>query len=260
MDIPSLLNGTSTAASPKSIPAPRTSGLDEGVAANVAAPSAGGAATLSLSKLASSLSGASLDLFNKLKQNERETLGGLVESGRISGDVVHNALLNGVKQARRNAFSEGGLMFEARNPGLFARADTASADEMLKATGDTLARRKALVSRLEELEKAGQASSDAYGETLRALSGGDAGATGGDMTVNGHPRSNRIVTPYIMKLGDPRIVSDEVETAAGKTLEAAGFSVSSLAGAARSMAEDDVAAMVSEQAEELASIMERTAG
>lgn len=263
MDISSPLAGTHSTSSTKyakGTSSPPPADGDQTGSAGSASASGGSADTLSLSKLASSLKGPSLDLFNKLKQNERDLLGDLVNNGKVTGDDVNNALMNSLKQARRTAFATGSMMFEAMNPSLFTRPETVTAEEMQKATGDTLARRKTLVSRLEELEKNGQAGSDDYSETLRALSGSESGTASQDMPVNGHPRSTRIVSPYRMNLGDSRFLQSGAEEAAGNKLEAAGFSLSSLSKTARSVAEDDVAGIVSEQASELASIMQRTGG
>ncbi|MFC5356805.1 hypothetical protein [Azospirillum himalayense] len=214
-----------------------------------------------MSTLAASLKGPSLDLFNKLKQNERTLLGDLVDSGKVTGDDVNNALMGSLKMARSTAFMNGGRMFESQNRGLFARADTVTADEMLRATDDTLARRKELVARLGELDKNGQGGSDDYGEILRALSGVEPGADAqGPGRVNGPPRSTRLISPYYMKLGDPFLIRSGEEEAASSKLKEAGVSLSSLTDAARGMAEDDVAGMVKEQASDRAEIMRRNNG
>ncbi|NUB29059.1 hypothetical protein [Azospirillum brasilense] len=224
--------------------------------------------TLSLSPLAASLKGPSLDLFNKLKQNERTLLSGLVDSGKVTGDDVNNALMGSLKMARSTAFMNGGRMFESQNRGLFARAATVTADEMLKATDDTLARRKELVARLGELDKNGQGGSADYGEILRALSGVEPGAgtdqpsaePHGNSRATAHLRQTRLFSPYYMKLGDPFFIRNGEEEAASNKLKEAGVSLSSLTDAARGMAEDNVADMVQQQASHRAEIMRRNGG
>ncbi len=262
MDVQSASIGAysiSSAASTKATPQSRAAEGDQ-IGSTATTATAGTKDTLSLSTLAASLKGPSLDLFNKLKQNERTLLGDLVDSGKVTGDDVNNALMSSLKQARRTSFATGSMMFETRNSGLFARADSVTADEMLKATDDTLARRKELVSRLGELEKNGQGGSDDYSAILRALSGSESGSGRRDMPVNGPPRSTRIVSPYTMNLADPRFLQSGEEEAASNKLKEAGVSLSSLTDAARGMAEEDVAGMVKEQATFLADIMRRNGG
>ncbi|MGY0832686.1 hypothetical protein [Azospirillum argentinense] len=263
MDVQSALTGaysTSSASSSKGTTQLRTADNNQiGGAATSTAESTKD--TLSLSTLAASLKGPSLDLFNKLKQNERALLGDLVDSGKVTGDDVNNALMGSLKQARRSSFATGSMMFETQNSNLFARADSVTADEMLKATDNTLARRKELVSRLGELEKNGQGGSDDYSAVLRALSGMEPGADPrGSGRVNGPPRSTRIVSPYTMNLGDQRFQQSGAEEAASNKLKEAGVSLSALSDAARGIAENDVAGIVKEEASRMANAMGRNGG
>ncbi|MGR0183342.1 hypothetical protein [Azospirillum aestuarii] len=267
MDSLSPLAGASAVGAARTTSATQgASGTPSGAA--TAAAVTGAKDTLSLSPLAASLKGPSLDLFNKLKQNERTLLSGLVDSGKVTGDDVNNALMGSLKMARSTAFMNGGRMFESQNRGLFARAATVTADEMLKATDDTLARRKALVARLGELDKNGQGGSADYSEILRALSGVEPGAdTGqpsaephGNSRATAHLRQTRLFSPYYMKLGDPFFIRSGEEEAASNKLKEAEVSLSSLTDAARGMAEDNVADMVQEQASHRAEIMRRNGG
>nr|WP_137115788.1 hypothetical protein [Azospirillum argentinense] len=262
-----LMDALSSLAAAPAVAATKTTSTAQGTAgspagsATTATASAGAKDTLSLSPLAASLKGPSLDLFNKLKQNERALLGDLVDSGKITGDDVNNALMSSLKQARRSSFATGSMMFETQNSNLFARADSVTADEILQATDNTLARRKELVSRLGELEKNGQGGSDDYSAVLRALSGMEPGADPrGSGRVNGPPRSTRIVSPYTMNLGDQRFQQSGAEEAASNKLKEAGVSLSALSDAARGMAEDDVAGIVKEQASQMADAMQRNGG
>ncbi|MBY3752305.1 hypothetical protein GBZ26_01140 [Azospirillum formosense] len=267
MDVSSPLAGAPAVAAAKATSVSQGAGSGSSGAATAAAVT-GAKDTLSLSPLAASLKGPSLDLFNKLKQNERTLLSGLVDSGKITGDDVNNALMGSLKMARSTAFMNGGRMFESQNRGLFARAATVTADEMLKATGDTLARRKELVAQLGELDKNGQGGSADYSEILRALSGVEPGAgtdqpsaePHGNSRATAHLRQTRIISPYIMKLGDPFFIRSGEEEAARNKLKEAGVSLSSLTDAARGMGEDDVAGIVQEQASHLAEIMRRNGG
>ncbi|TWA60416.1 hypothetical protein FBZ82_12172 [Azospirillum brasilense] len=260
------MDALSPMAGAPAVAATKTASAAQGAASNppgaaTTTTAMGAKDTLSLSPLAASLKGPSLDLFNKLKQNERALLGDLVDSGKVTGDDVNNALMGSLKQARRSSFATGSMMFESQNHNLFARADSVTADEMLKATDNTLARRKELVSRLGELEKNGQGGSDDYSAVLRALSGTEPGADPrGSGRVNGPPRSTRIVSPYTMNLGDPRFQQSGAEEAAGNKLKEAGVSLSALSDAARGMAEDDVAGIVKEQASHMAGAMQRNGG
>ncbi|WP_454018956.1 hypothetical protein [Azospirillum sp. Marseille-Q6669] len=160
MDVSPPLAGAPAVATTKTMSAAQGGAISSPGAATTATTTTGAKDTLSLSPLAASLKGPSLDLFNKLKQNERTLLNGLVDSGKVTGGDVNNALMGSLKMARSTAFMNGGRMFESQNRGLFARANTVTADEMLKATDDTLARRKELVARLGELDKNGQGGSD----------------------------------------------------------------------------------------------------
>lgn len=267
MDALSPLAGTPAAAATKTTSAAQGAASNPPGAATTATTTSA-KDTLSLSPLAASLKGPSLDLFNKLKQNERTLLSGLVDSGKITGDDVNNALMGSLKMARSTAFMNGGRMFESQNRGLFARAATVTADEMLKATDDTLARRKELVARLGELDKNGQGGSADYGEILRALSGVEPGAGAdqpsaephGNSRATAHLRQTRLFSPYYMKLGDPFFIRNGEEEAASNKLKEAGLSLSSLTDAARGMAEDNVADMVQQQASDRAEIMRRNGG
>ncbi|TWA60441.1 hypothetical protein FBZ84_11419 [Azospirillum baldaniorum] len=260
MDALSPLAGTPAAAATKTTSAAQGAASNPPGAATTATTTSA-KDTLSLSTLAASLKGPSLDLFNKLKQNERALLGDLVDSGKVTGDDVNNALMGSLKQARRSSFATGSMMFETQNSNLFARADSVTADEMLKATDNTLARRKELVSRLGELEKSGQGGSDDYSAVLRALSGMEPGADPrGSGRVNGPPRSTRIVSPYTMNLGDQRFQQSGAEEAASNKLKEAGVSLSALSDAARGIAEDDVAGIVKEEASRMANAMGRNGG
>lgn len=255
MDGQSVLNATTP-------PLPNTKTTTAGVAAgkesggSVDAASAALSSTpgtsVSLSELASSLKGPALDLFNKLKSHERTLLGDLVASGRMTGAGINDALTAQLKQARLSAFNSGAALFEARNRDLFARAGTVTGDDIESATEGTLAFRKGVASRLDTLEDDGLAGSDAYRALEASLSGEDLPGRGEELAVNGHPRSTRMVSPYVMNLGDSAFIQDENEQAAARALAATGVSLPSLAQAARGMAEDDVAAMVTDQARQLA--------
>lgn len=226
--------------------------------------------SVTLSPLAGTLRGAALDLFKKLEGADRKALSDLVGSGKLSAEDVQNALKDKLKQARNTAWWQSNMMFERENAAVTDIGHTASAQEITDAATSHLDRRKQLIGRLEDLSKDGKAGGEEYADIVRTLAGQakpgeeapayptiDESLERLRRESRGHPERGGgipINTPFIRNLLDPRFNRTGAEKAAGDALTAAGFNSASFDRAVRAQAEDDVAAIVTENTQWLADV------
>jgi polyhydroxyalkanoate synthesis regulator phasin len=237
-------------------------GASGGTTTAPAAPTASDSVTLS--PLAGTLRGAALDLFNTLDGNDRQALSDLVDKGRMSAEDVQNALKDRLKQARNAAWWDSNRMFERENAAVTRIDRVATADEITQAVTSHLDRRKQLIGRLEELSKDGKTGGEEYADIVRTLAGqkkpGEAEPAYPtfDESTRRARREGRggipINTPFIRSLVDPRFNRTGAEKFAGETLSAQGFASASFDRVVRARAEEDVAAMVTENARWLADV------
>ncbi|HYH17811.1 MAG TPA: hypothetical protein VD995_04260 [Azospirillum sp.] len=257
------IDGVTAGAAAYTAPAAATS---KAAPKEVKAATTPAADSVTLSPLAGTLRGTSLDLFNTLEADDRKALDSLVTNGIMSAEDVHAALKDRVKQARNAAFWQSSAQFFQENPRFAEQPGDIRADELQQSVGAHLDRRKQLLGQLEALEKAGKAGSDDYAATIRTLIGqaepsAEESATAIDDSTRrrgdrmDHHPGRRIVSPFGRSLVDPRFTQTTIEKAAGEKLTASGFASASFDRAVRSMAEADVATHVRQQADRIANTM-----
>ncbi len=246
-DVSSQLGGSiqRTSPSPSSSSASSASGTGAGRA--IGGTAGGIADSVSLSPLASSLRDESLTAFNALSAETRTQLSSLVESGKLTGEDVHNALKQRLKESRRTAYSATFRMAHNENADLFS-SDGTTADDFRKALGATSAKREELMGKLSLLDQRGQGASEQYGEistSLMAQSPNPAlllAQSGGQRTILDPFQGFSITQP-----ADSRMAYTRKEAEAAYKLKDAGVDLSSIDRALRSVGERDAASLIAER-------------
>lgn len=196
--------------------------------------------SVSLSELGRSLRGDSLVAFEALSDKQRAQLVGLVDSGKITGEEVHDALKQRLKQARSSAVAATDRMFEIDHADLL-RNEATSADDLRSALGSTLAKRSSLMDKLASAMSEGDraATSDAL-----------AARTQGPLPFADRLNMNRLIMPgfFGTDFTDSRLNYTKKEGDAAYKLKSLGVSLDGIDGALRGIGEKDAAAILSERA------------
>lgn len=196
--------------------------------------------TVSLSPLASSLHDESLTVFNALSDEQRGQLSSLVESGRMSGEEVHDALKQRLKEARRSAYSSIRRMFANDNAEL-AVSEGRSLNDLKQGLGATLDRRSALMGSLTELERNGGAGSQAYRDLSDQL------LARGMNPMLSSGRANPIsLAVFEFNPQESRLMSTRKEGDAVYALKATGFNLDDLDRRLRPIGEKDATSIILE--------------
>lgn len=196
---------------------------------------------VTLSPLARSLHDESLVAFNALSDEQRGQLASLVDSGQLSGEDVHNALKQRLKEARRSAFYAIERM--AANDSADLRANgNPTRDTLLDTLGATLKRRSGMVATLSGLERDGQDDTQAYRDLSEQLKA---------RTMN--PLLDRIPPDriglefFMVDPAESRTMSTRTEGDAVYKLKATSFDLDALDRALRPIGEKDAASLVREK-------------
>lgn len=196
--------------------------------------------SVSLSPLGEALRDESLTAFNALSDKQRSQIVSLVDSGKMTGEEVHDALKQRVKEARSSALGAMRRMFDNDNAGLYLD-ETTGTDDLRKALGATLDRRASLMEKLVAATDPDDRKS--LSDTLSArglnplLSGDRSGM------------SRYIMAPFFEDdLGDSRMNSTRKEGDAAYKLESLGVDLGGIDDALRSVGEQDATAILSERA------------
>ncbi|CAO3447638.1 hypothetical protein [Azospirillum argentinense] len=232
------VSGVTSAASsfpvlPRSTEAPASPG---------ATAASGGAASdrVALSGLGGALRGDGLAAFGALSDAQRQQLADLVDSGKISGETVNDALTQRLKQARVSAMGATQRMYNNDHAALFLD-ETTSSDDLRGALSQTLARRSSLMDKLtaamSEDERA-SASNDLAARTVNPLLAKD--RTG----------MSRHIMPgfFSIDFSDSRLNSTKKQGDATYSLKALGVDLDAIDQALRKTGEEDAAAILSERA------------
>lgn len=206
-----------------------------------AAGSVGAAAkdSVSLSALGKSLRGESAIAFNALSDKQRSQIIDLVDSGKMSGEEVHDALKQRLKQARSSAVSATRRMFANDHADLLTSGQANSGD-LRDALATTLDRRASLMDKLQSaLSQDGtQAASDGLSaRDLNPLLTRNGGA--GKITMAGF---------FDSKGADSRLSYTKKEGDAAYKLQSLGVDLDGIDNALRGIGEQDAAAILSERA------------
>ncbi|RJF81859.1 hypothetical protein D3877_17310 [Azospirillum cavernae] len=195
---------------------------------------------VSLSPLAKSLHDESLTVFNALSDDQRGQLSALVDSGQLSGEDVHNALKQRLKEARRNAFASMGRMFS--NDTAEIRLKGATSGQIDGALRTMLERRSGMVNSLTEMERNGERGSQAYKDLSTQLQARDM-----NPVLNRLAPGSGITRHFTMDFEDSRLMSTHKEGDAVYKLKATSFNLGDLDRAIRPIGERDATALVNEQ-------------
>lgn len=228
------------AASTPSQPSPvGTSGSATGPAAAAKSDS------VSLSPLAKSLHDESLTVFNALSTEQRSALSALVDSGKMTGDEVHNALKERLKEARTKAYGAGFRMFANDSAGLYFGDQPPSIDDMRDALRGTLERRSALFDRMTSLEKDGKAGTDEHSALAKELAASDMNP----LLTRKPPDNRAMLSPFHgIDTRESRLMKTKTEVNAFEKLRDSGFDIAGLDARLRGLGEKDAQAIVAEQA------------
>ncbi|WP_149166723.1 hypothetical protein [Azospirillum brasilense] len=207
-----------------------------------ATAASGGAASdsVSLSGLGGALRGDGLAAFGALSDAQRQQLADLVDSGKISGETVNDALTQRLKQARVSAMGATQRMYNNDHAALFLD-ETTSSDDLRGALSQTLARRSSLMDKLvaamSEDEQAA-ASNDLAARTMNPLLAKD------------RMGMSRYIMPgfFSMDFSDSRLNSTRKQGDATYSLKALGVDLDAIDKALRKTGEEDAAAILSERA------------
>jgi hypothetical protein len=195
---------------------------------------------VSLSPLAKSLHDESLTVFNALSDDQRGQLSALVDSGQLSGEDVHNALKQRLKEARSSAFASMGRMFS--NDTAELRLKGATSGQLDGAVRDMLERRSGMVNSLTEMERNGERGSQAYQDLSTQLQARDM-----NPVLNRLAPGSGITRHFTMDFEDSRLMSTHKEGDAVYKLKATSFNLGDLDHAIRPIGERDATALVNEQ-------------
>lgn len=234
-NVPGSTVGAVNRSSPSMMPTPKTA--QESVASSSPTDQ------VSLSPLARSLHDESLVVFNALSDDQRGQLSSLVDSGQLSGEEVHDALKQRLKEARRSAFSATRRMFANDSAELRASSDTPSTEKLNTLLRATLDRRSGMVDSLSDLERNGGKGAQAYQDLSGQLA---------SRTMNPLLNSARAATVFLPSLeldtSDSRIMSTRKEGDAAYKLKATSFNLDDLDRSIRSIGEKDAASLIREKA------------
>lgn len=194
--------------------------------------------TVSLSELGKSLRGESAIAFNALSDKQRSQLIDLVDSGKMSGEEVHDALKQRLKQARSSAVSATQRMFANDHADLLS-GGKAGSGELRDALATTLDRRSSLMDKLQSAlgQDGVQAASDAL--SARDLNPLLAGKGAGNTAMAGF---------FDGKGADSRLAFTKKEGDAAYKLKSLGVDLDDIDNALRGIGEKDAAAILSERA------------
>jgi len=244
----SLHYGGSAQRTASPVPSPSaasTSGTGAGTAMGGAA--GGITDSVSLSPLASALRDESLTAFNALSAETRTQLSSLVDSGKLTGEDVHNALKQRLKESRRSAYSATFRMAHNENAALFSSNDT-TADHFRKALSATSAKREELMGKLSLLDQRGQGGSEPYDEISTSLMAQSTNPALLQAQSNGQ---RIILDPFqsfsLTQPADSRMAYTRKEGDAAYKLKNAGVDLSSIDRALRSIGERDAASLIAER-------------
>lgn len=194
--------------------------------------------TVSLSELGKSLRGESAIAFNALSDKQRSQLIDLVDSGKMSGVEVHDALKQRLKQARSSAVSATRRMFANDHAELLTGGNASSGD-LRDALASTLDRRSSLMEKLQSA--VGQ---DGMKSASDALSARDLNPL---LTRNG--AGNTAMAGFFDSNGaDSRLSYTKKEGDAAYKLQSLGVDLGGIDDALRGIGEKDAAAILSERA------------
>ncbi|CAO3446733.1 hypothetical protein [Azospirillum argentinense] len=232
------VSGVASAAS--SFPVlPRSTGASPSPGAT-AASGAAASDRVALSGLGGALRGDGLTAFGALSDAQRQQLADLVDSGKISGETVNDALTQRLKQARVSAMGATQRMYNNDHADLFFDEAT-SVDDLRGALSQTLARRSSLMDKLtaamSEDERA-SASTDLAARTMNPLLAKD------------RMGMSRYIMPgfFSMDFSDSRLNSTKKQGDATYSLKALGVDLDAIDKALRKTGEEDAAAILSERA------------
>lgn len=207
-----------------------------------AASAAAGAITdsVSLSPLAKSLRNESLMAFNALTDDQRGALSALVDSGKMSGEDIHNALKERVKQARSTAYWAGSRMFTSDNAELFAYGSEDLGGDLREGLSKTLKQRSELTAKLMQLEDDGHAGSEEHTALAKKLRAAEP-----NPLLMQRGMSSRVpFDPFhAFMLEDSRMMKTKTEVNAFDKLKATGFDIDALDRRLRGLGERDAAAI-----------------
>ncbi|MDQ2103063.1 hypothetical protein QSG27_10200 [Azospirillum sp. C340-1] len=211
--------------------------------AKTQAVSGGRAATedsVSLSELGKSLRGESLAAFEALSDKQRSQLVSLVDSGKISGEEVHDALTQRLKQARSSAVAATARMFNNDHATLL-RNDATSADDLRNALGSTLTQRSSLMDKLASAMSEGDLAATSDTLAARSLN---------PLLSADRSGMSRLVMPgfFGMDFTDSRLNYTRKEGDAAYKLKSLGVDFDGIDNALRGIGEKDAAAILAERA------------
>lgn len=213
------------------------------VAATTVGKTGGGygsvADSVSLSPLGKSLHDESLVVFNALSDKQRGQLVSLVDSGKMTGEEVHDALKQRLKEARSSALNATHRMFSKDHDDLY-RNPGATGDDLNNALADTLKRRSSLIENMTAATSDDERQSLSDELASRGLGPDRTGLLG----------KQRYIMPqfFTPDLADSRIASTRKEGDAAYKLQSLGFDLDGVDQALRSIGEQDSAAILSERA------------
>jgi len=196
---------------------------------------------VSLSPLAASLHDESLTVFNALSDEQRGQISSLVESGRMSGEEVHDALKQRLKEARRGAYGGIRRMFANDNAEL-ALNEGRTVDDLKDGLRSTLDRRSAIMDGMSELGRNGGAGSQAYKDLSDQLS-----ARSINPLLNDPRATSMGMAFYEFDPDESRLMSTHKEGDAAYKLKATGFNLDELDRAIRFIGEKDATSIVLEK-------------
>ncbi|SMH56530.1 hypothetical protein [Azospirillum agricola] len=192
--------------------------------------------SVSLSPLGKALRDESLTAFNALSDKQRNQLVSLVDSGKMTGEEVHDALKQRVKEARSGALAAMRRMFDNDNAGL----DLGGGD-LRNALGATLDRRSSLMDKLAAATDPGERKSLSDTLSARGLN---------PLLSSGRSGTDRSVMASFFEEnpGDSRLNSTRKEGDAAYKLESLGVDLGGIDEALRPIGEEDARAILSERA------------
>lgn len=196
---------------------------------------------VTLSPLARSLHDESLVAFNALSDEQRGQLASLVESGQLSGEDVHNALKQRLKEARRSAFTAIERMAANDSAELRAYGNPTN-DKLLDALSATLKRRSGMVATLSGLERDGQDDTQAYRDLSEQLK-----ARTMNPLLDRIPPDRISLELFTVNPAESRTMSTKTEGDAVYKLKATSFDLDALDRALRPIGEKDAASLVGEK-------------
>lgn len=214
------------------------------VAATTVGKTGGGygsvADSVSLSPLGKSLHDESLVVFNALSDKQRGQLVSLVDSGKMTGEEVHDALKERLKEARFSAFNAARRIYHSDNDSLF-RDENTSLKDLTDALSTTLDRRSTLIASLTA------AASDDEKKSLSDTLAARAMSTRPPRDITTMKRI--IMEPFFEDdPTDSRMASTRKEGDAAYKLQSLGFDLDGVDQALRPIGEQDAAAIVREKA------------